>query len=519
MVSRLFGKKPASRPSPYASTSSSLASSGFSAGGGCAEGGWLEDCHRRAPYIPLRLTDTERAQLLIIQGALDVSEYTENVDVSQNDFYARQRYDSYARINDQVDEMLSCMLGLHAANGHRGTASLVAQPKRDSADFFRSCLEVGRRYKIMNPDKMRTTYGKLLYMLMDACKPKVRRRLEIDLRKPVLTVASAVGEHGIAKLLGDPLLEIAAKEVVLGRDVDLGEGSEYIETTRRRLLSEMARAKSDAIAALCHKYANAELSIARVEQIVHSVTDHYSFLRDNRGPVESMLLYLNTMFPPNKPETREYSLGIKHGSGGSKLTHAHKTQFQFVRQTLTLWRNIMDRFFELWLLAEEDLLSSGYQLANTGQGLQRCQGAPRVARAMAEIVGNTRHEVGGWVGLSVVHLGDRDVPNALVFVDKYTQIRRILAPIVSTLDQLGKMESDPHLLKYVQTTFGGVQRLRKTILVDFFKHGFDGSGDDGGSCIDGRLTSCWNWCSKLERKAFYPAFLLTGFLGFDGDFR
>ena len=61
--------------------------------------------------------------------------------------------------------------------------------------------------------------------------------------------------------------------------------------------------------------------------------------------------------------------------------------------------------------------------------------------------------------------------------------------------------------------YGGIDKACKDILTDFFKHVFDGSGGDNffdaGSCIDGRLTSAWNWCSLLQDKPYYLLFKLT----------
>jgi hypothetical protein len=127
-----------------------------------------------------------------------------------------------------------------------------------------------------------------------------------------------------------------------------------------------------------------------------------------------------------------------------------------------------------------------------------------------------RHSGSSWVGLSVVHLGDRDVPNALTFIDKYNQVPRILAPIVQCIDGLDGVWANPLTRPYIEKEYGSLRVAKLEILCDFFKHGFDGDGDDGGSCIDGRLTSCWNWCSKIEKKRYFNLFLLTGFSGFDG---
>ena len=110
-----------------------------------------------------------------------------------------------------------------------------------------------------------------------------------------------------------------------------------------------------------------------------------------------------------------------------------------------------------------------------------------------------------------------------MFIDKYTQVPRILNPVVLVLDELPRIAKDPNVADFLNKAFGGVEGARKEILCDFFKHSLDGSGADNffdaGSCIDGRLTSAWNWCSKIEKKRYYSVFQLCGFGGFDGDFK
>jgi len=108
-----------------------------------------------------------------------------------------------------------------------------------------------------------------------------------------------------------------------------------------------------------------------------------------------------------------------------------------------------------------------------------------------------------------------------MFIDKYSQIYRILLPICTTISQIPDLEKKPALKNYIDAEFGGTDLLIREILCDFFRHGFDGSGADNsfdaGSCIDGRLTSAWNWCSSLEKKRYFHVFLLCGFTGFDGE--
>lgn len=242
-------------------------------------------------------------------------------------------------------------------------------------------------------------------------------------------------------------------------------------------------------------------------------------------PIDKVIGYLQHFFSPNNIDEK-YSLSIVSGKDGARLSHSHERQYHFALQSLTLWRDIIDDMFRLWAMAEEDLLSESvtYVLQDTGQGYQRVQQSPQTYKSMQKILVRVQGKVKHWVGSNVIHLGDHNVPNALTFIDKYTQVPRILGPIVSCLENLERIyDEDDGIKEFIDNGFGGCEQVKKDILFDFFKFAFDGSGADNfydaGSCIDGRLTSAWNWCSQLQEKPFYCIFKLTGFTGFDGEFK
>jgi len=382
-----------------------------------------------------------------------------------------------------------------------------------NSDYFAMVFEIGRRHKILNPESMRTDYGKLIHMLMDSQNPDIQRLLEFKLVKKVRTVYDLLKDRDCLGMLKHQDVITATTAIV-----DRGRGKNEVQHS--------IRLKEAAVKRLIRKYTDDDkMTEEEVEWCLYSIGDNSSFLVFNRDPVDQMISYLTANFPPDLPTDSNRSLSIRSGYKGARLSHPHSQQYQYCLQTLTLWREIQNDMFKLWCLAEDDLLAANnyYSLRDTGQGLNRVQSAPTIGRAMHEILHRAQRKLGSWIGSSVVHLGDHNVPNALTFIDKYTQVPRILNPIVAVIESIPRCAEHEHVKEMILAAHGSVKDCQLDILQDFFKHAFDGSGADNfydaGSCIDGRLTSAWNWCNKLDKKDYYPIFKLTGFTGFDGSFK
>jgi len=456
----------------------------------------------RTKYIPLRLTYEERKYLRLLEATLNVSEYTDKIDIIVYSSRAK-------RIVNQIKEFCSILSGLVlSADYHEGQRLFENKSFEDNEEFFQTIFEIGRRYKITTPEKM-PDYGKLIYLLQDSQIEEIKDMLGFNCCTPLKTVYSFLEKrkNGI-DLLQDNIIAVATQEILPNNK------------SRKQIQKEI-KIKENAIEHLANKYANEELSKEEIKRCLYSIGDNHAYLRANRDPCSKMINYLTTYFSPNKIEPN-FSLAIQMGKNTSRLTHNHEKQYNYVLQSLTLWKEIAYEMYKLWTLAEEDLLSENniYRLRDTGQGLNRVQSAPRVSRTMQSILYKAQCDIGYWVGSSVIHLGDHNVPNAFMFIDKYTQVSSILNPICICLEHLDELYNDKGINSYIDREFGGLEKLKKTILADFFKYAFNGSGADNffdaGSCIDGRLTSAWHWCSQIEKKPFFPIFLLTGFVGFNG---
>jgi hypothetical protein len=114
----------------------------------------------------------------------------------------------------QVKDLCAILCGLTVAQNFKKGKELIEQ--RDFQElqaFFQGTFEIGRRYKVMNPDKMRDTYGKLMYMLMDSVEPEIQELLGFKCARPLCTVYSFLEEHGADRLLRDPNISTAIAEI------------------------------------------------------------------------------------------------------------------------------------------------------------------------------------------------------------------------------------------------------------------------------------------------------------------
>jgi hypothetical protein len=120
-------------------------------------GKYLRD---RCRYIPLRLLPHERQLLHLLTAALSVSEYTSRVDILPTHVTRTKR------MVIQLKQICAILSGLVVASDFRlGQQMLVEREFSDNAEWFKAVFEVGRRYKVQNPDGMRGAYGMMMYMI------------------------------------------------------------------------------------------------------------------------------------------------------------------------------------------------------------------------------------------------------------------------------------------------------------------------------------------------------------------
>lgn len=138
----------------------------------------------------------------------------------------------------------------------------------------------------MNPDKMRSSYGKLMYLLQDSMNPHVsvsaataarifsktdlflKSILNFDLDLPIRTVYRALKEINCLDILGDPALEMATSEIIAD-----GESRDSVR--------QMIKKKEAAVKYLVKKYLPKGGSDSQeiLFSCIYSISDYNAYIR------------------------------------------------------------------------------------------------------------------------------------------------------------------------------------------------------------------------------------------------
>jgi Protein of unknown function (DUF2009) len=143
------------------------------------------------------------------------------------------------------------------------------------------------------------------------------------------------------------------------------------DKSKKELDQEIAM-KAKIAADLITRHTSATLSKQEIQRVLDSISDNEAYLSFNVLPVERALRILRDTFDPRSPD-EHYSLELKmkirksfmsFGGFSSKymnhsacLSHDHATQYTFVLQSLSLWKEIMGHLPKLWLYADNDLIN------------------------------------------------------------------------------------------------------------------------------------------------------------------
>jgi len=212
----------------------------------------LAEFMERVKYIPLRLTLSERKLLRLCEASLNVSEYTDKVDILT-------WKSKTGRIHEQIRDICAILSGLAVAADYEvGQKMIKDRSFEDNAEYFSSVFEIGRRHKILNPECMRTDYGKLVHMLMDSQNPDIQRLLEFKLVKKVTTVYDYLKSR-------DSLSMLKCQDMIVATTAIVDRGRTRAE------VQQAIKCKEAAVKRIVRKFSNDDIGEEEIEWCLYSI--------------------------------------------------------------------------------------------------------------------------------------------------------------------------------------------------------------------------------------------------------